>query len=824
MDASSRQVALKVRHNDQPERRVNLEVSVQVIGRDPSCDLQLDDPKVSRRHCQMETADGRVTVTDLGSHNGTYLGSNRLEPGQRARWMPDQELRIGPFSLQLEESASRQRRPEPPVAASAAKPEVVERHPLTASRTWRIACGHGRPSTVKVGDQPILIGRDSKCDMVLDDPGVSLQQCRVHQKGNQLWVTDLSQRDTTRIGNEALPANTAQVWPEGTHLQLGPFALIQWAEAAPAPLGDQVVTAETGEKTSVPGGAVWLEWLRHLPWLPVSMVFGGLCLLVGISAGLYQVFLRPTPTPVAELQISPTEPVEATMTPVPPTAVDVATQTPRPTVSTSTGVMLPSPTPTYAPLPGCTPQSGGWMELPFPYDGKNQGFGTAEQFRAASQRTAAGGRINSFFDHQFPLYRGEADVIDSLQARDTMVLFDGSISLDRTSNPGQSGDFYSGHPGYDFSVYGWQRVNTPIETALLAVADAVFAGAGTDSLGNNYVLLTHDRVDRGKYQTSYLHLEPDAHFDRMLALAPGTRIQQGERIGTMGNTGNSTGHHLHFEVRRDCNNNGRFELAEAIDPYGFSPSLEMQVDPMDAIGCGGSEYLWIHTWDPAEEGGGCTQVQSRRQLDPTPFQGLVSLATFIFTTADPANPTRVPVWLTRANVSKVDLASIKVHRYEIDSATGLGNWVVVPESRVLADQSGRPYVEVFLNLPGKYTVTGRPIEDIIPPKTTIRLFGVQTTGVYIGTVTVELQGQDESRQGVREIHYSLDCGQTWNVYGDLSLRLTESDMVRCSSNETDQKGDEWGLQPNEYVILAAAVDWSQNWEQPASFQRFTFGQ
>jgi hypothetical protein len=182
----------------------------------------------------------------------------------------------------------------------------------------------------------------------------------------------------------------------------------------------------------------------------------------------------------------------------------------------------------------------------------------------------------------------------------------------------------------------------------------------------------------------------------------------------------------------------------------------------------------------------------------------------------------VPIWLTRADVRKVELGSIKVHRYEIDPSTGIGNWVVVPDSKVLTDTSDRTYVEVYLNIPGKYTVTGRPREDIIPPKTTIQLTGIQSNGLFVDTVTVEFIGTDDSKQGVREIHYSLDCGQTWSVYGDIPLHLDSGDFTLCSTDESDHMGDEWGLEQGEYLVLASSVDWSENWEQPASLQRFKF--
>jgi len=61
-----------------------------VVGRD--CEgLLLTDPEISRRHVQLEPAGSELTLTDLGSTNGTTVdgrrvcGSVRLVPGQVAR-------------------------------------------------------------------------------------------------------------------------------------------------------------------------------------------------------------------------------------------------------------------------------------------------------------------------------------------------------------------------------------------------------------------------------------------------------------------------------------------------------------------------------------------------------------------------------------------------------------------------------------------------------------------------------------------------------------------------------------------------------------------
>ncbi len=58
-----------------------------VIGRSSSADLTVADPTLSGRHAEIRLIDGRITVTDLSSSNGTYLNGNvivgpsALQPG-----------------------------------------------------------------------------------------------------------------------------------------------------------------------------------------------------------------------------------------------------------------------------------------------------------------------------------------------------------------------------------------------------------------------------------------------------------------------------------------------------------------------------------------------------------------------------------------------------------------------------------------------------------------------------------------------------------------------------------------------------------------------
>ncbi len=52
-----------------------------LIGRDPACELAVNDAELSRRHCEIQWLDGeRFRVVDRGSHNGTYVNGNAVAP------------------------------------------------------------------------------------------------------------------------------------------------------------------------------------------------------------------------------------------------------------------------------------------------------------------------------------------------------------------------------------------------------------------------------------------------------------------------------------------------------------------------------------------------------------------------------------------------------------------------------------------------------------------------------------------------------------------------------------------------------------------------
>jgi DNA-binding winged helix-turn-helix (wHTH) protein len=59
--------------------RVTLDEGEHVLGRDPDAEIYLDAPGVSRRHALIKIAAVGATIEDLGSKNGTFVGSQRVD-------------------------------------------------------------------------------------------------------------------------------------------------------------------------------------------------------------------------------------------------------------------------------------------------------------------------------------------------------------------------------------------------------------------------------------------------------------------------------------------------------------------------------------------------------------------------------------------------------------------------------------------------------------------------------------------------------------------------------------------------------------------------
>jgi NHLM bacteriocin system ABC transporter ATP-binding protein len=162
-----------------------------VIGREPGCGVVLDDPSVSRRHARVEIAPAGIKVTDLGSGNGVWFGSNEVT---EAVLNSGDRFRIGSTVFEcLTRPPTDHELPEATVLA-------VPPHDVLV----RIVQGSDRDPTGKrfvVSGHVATIGRAADCTIVLSSADISRQHARLVLEPGGIRITD--------------PGSSSGVWING---------------------------------------------------------------------------------------------------------------------------------------------------------------------------------------------------------------------------------------------------------------------------------------------------------------------------------------------------------------------------------------------------------------------------------------------------------------------------------------------------------------------------------------------------------------------------------------------------------------------------------
>lgn len=87
---------LVVKRGPNAGSRFRLDKPVMSAGRDPSCDIFLDDVATSRRHAEFRLRNGKHRVIDTNSLNGTSVNHRSVEATELT---DGDEIRLGKFCL-----------------------------------------------------------------------------------------------------------------------------------------------------------------------------------------------------------------------------------------------------------------------------------------------------------------------------------------------------------------------------------------------------------------------------------------------------------------------------------------------------------------------------------------------------------------------------------------------------------------------------------------------------------------------------------------------------------------------------------------------------
>jgi murein DD-endopeptidase MepM/ murein hydrolase activator NlpD len=207
------------------------------------------------------------------------------------------------------------------------------------------------------------------------------------------------------------------------------------------------------------------------------------------------------------------------------------------------------------------------------FAGEDEGSATTEKTEVLFASLTVGGETKKYYRFQTP----DDSVVDFYDETGK------SAKKFLVRKPVNNAIMRSGFGSRRHPILGYVKMHTgvdwatPYGTPIFASGNGVVEVAGLEGGYGKYVKLKHNNG----YETAYGHMSAFAK-----GLEPGKRVRQGQVIGFVGSTGQSTGPHVHYEILV----NGRFVDPMRIKlPRGRSldgpliASFEKERDRLDAM-------------------------------------------------------------------------------------------------------------------------------------------------------------------------------------------------------------------------------------------------
>ncbi|WP_327417968.1 ABC transporter ATP-binding protein/permease [Streptomyces sp. NBC_01233] len=248
------------------------------VGRDPLCEICLEDARVSWRHAVLRPDGDHWTVEDEHSTNGTWADGRRVHEwsvgvGSRLRFGDEQD---GPGAVLVGPPPPPAPPPPPPPPSSAAPDAAAGVRP---SRVASLSRSFQRPTTVRplLARTAVSIGRAPESDLVIDDLTVSRRHAELRALADGTYeIADLGSHNGTYLNGARLDLRAAPL-AQGDIVGIGHSAFCL--------VGDQLQEfVDTGEiSLDVQGLTVAVDKGRKILLDRVSFPVGAKCLLAVVG-------------------------------------------------------------------------------------------------------------------------------------------------------------------------------------------------------------------------------------------------------------------------------------------------------------------------------------------------------------------------------------------------------------------------------------------------------------------------------------------------------------------------------------------------------------
>jgi pSer/pThr/pTyr-binding forkhead associated (FHA) protein len=165
-------------------------------------DIQIVDPRISRRHAQVVSANDQIVVEDLGSTNGTKLNDQPVTPGEKKVLKAGDVISLGGVELKLSMPGgaggnTTQAFSSNKTAAMSAAP-AVELPPA-------LLVGEGKELPLRNGVNSF--GRKADNDVCVPDPYISGRHGQIEVTDQGIFFTDLGSTNGTMLNDAKLAPN-----------------------------------------------------------------------------------------------------------------------------------------------------------------------------------------------------------------------------------------------------------------------------------------------------------------------------------------------------------------------------------------------------------------------------------------------------------------------------------------------------------------------------------------------------------------------------------------------------------------------------------------
>ncbi|MBN9501952.1 MAG: hypothetical protein BGO01_09970 [Armatimonadetes bacterium 55-13] len=203
---------------EQSGREHPIRPGTNVIGREG--DVLLADGRCSRRHAQITSTDGVLTLEDLGSTNGTKVNGTALAAGEKKILSGGDTLSFGGVELKLSLPGTAGANATAVISsnktAAIATPPKVEVAPATL-------VGPDKEYPLKAGLNSF--GRKSDNDVSITDPYVSGKHGVIEITDNGYFLTDIGSTNGTMLNDAKLSPNMRTAITAEDVIRLGSLEL-----------------------------------------------------------------------------------------------------------------------------------------------------------------------------------------------------------------------------------------------------------------------------------------------------------------------------------------------------------------------------------------------------------------------------------------------------------------------------------------------------------------------------------------------------------------------------------------------------------------------